>query len=277
MVNYARGLNFAYGEKLSVVKWLMEPTVLKRFTHRFTHIHSEIFDTVFTHNAAPQSMRERTQAPLVPPHVPERDAEELISKKDKLVSAIGSREMTLPLHRARTRLLDELEANPSLGVEVFGKGRKYIYEKSDGLARFRYSVAIENSSTPNYWTEKISDCFLSMTVPIYVGATNIAEFFPKESFIQVQEDNIQEGVLKAIQKASIADYASRLKVLHQARALVLDKHDFGVQLALLLQETLDSGLRRKRVTRLWSQDTLVSAAVRVASRLIRPLRSTKSF
>jgi hypothetical protein len=205
------------------------------------------------------------------------EANGLISMKDRLVSAVGSREMAFPLHRARTHLLDELEANPMLGVEVFGKGRKYIEEKSDGLARFMYSVSIENSSTPNYWTEKISDCFLSMTVPIYVGATNIGEFFPEKSFIEVSEDNMKNGVLKAIQEASRVDYVSRLEALHQARQLVLDKHNFGVQLALLLQETLDSGLGRKRATRLWSQDTLVSAAVRVASRAIRPFRSIKYF
>ena len=41
----------------------------------------------------------------------------------------------------------------------------------------KFSIAIENYSSENYLTEKVLDCFLSKTIPIYYGCPNIGEFF----------------------------------------------------------------------------------------------------
>ena len=47
----------------------------------------------------------------------------------------------------------------------------------------RFHVAIENCRMPDYFTEKIMDCFVTETVPIYWGCTNIEEYFNPEGLI----------------------------------------------------------------------------------------------
>ena len=49
----------------------------------------------------------------------------------------------------------------------FGRGRgdMELKEKEDGLCDYMFSVAIENSN--QYFSEKLLDCFLTGTIPIY--------------------------------------------------------------------------------------------------------------
>ena len=47
-----------------------------------------------------------------------------------------------------------------------------------------FGVAIENFSHRGFFTEKILDCFLLKTIPIYWGCTNISDFFNKEGIIE---------------------------------------------------------------------------------------------
>ena len=46
-----------------------------------------------------------------------------------------------------------------------------------------FSVAIENSTSTNCFTEKIQDCFLTGTVPIYYGPKNIGEYFDMDGIL----------------------------------------------------------------------------------------------
>jgi hypothetical protein len=45
------------------------------------------------------------------------------------------------------------------------------------------SIIIENSREQNYFSEKLIDCLLTKTVPVYWGAPNIADFFDVSGFI----------------------------------------------------------------------------------------------
>jgi len=47
-----------------------------------------------------------------------------------------------------------------------------------------YSVAIENSSITNYFTEKLIDCLITKTIPIYWGCPNISEYFDTSYWIK---------------------------------------------------------------------------------------------
>jgi hypothetical protein len=46
-----------------------------------------------------------------------------------------------------------------------------------------YHIAIENEFLKNWFTEKIVDCFLTRTIPIYIGCENIGEYFNMDGII----------------------------------------------------------------------------------------------
>ena len=55
--------------------------------------------------------------------------------------------------------------------------------KIETIARHKFCFAMENSVEPDYVTEKIYDAFMAGTVPIYLGAPNVDEFVPENSYI----------------------------------------------------------------------------------------------
>jgi len=52
------------------------------------------------------------------------------------------------------------------------------------FADSQFGVAIENFSHRGWFSEKILDCFLLKTIPIYWGCSNIGDFFNKEGIIE---------------------------------------------------------------------------------------------
>ena len=66
--------------------------------------------------------------------------------------------------------------------------RGAIADKYEVLSRYRFSICYENAyDIDGYITEKIFDCFLAGTVPIYLGAGNIAAHVPSQCFIDRRE------------------------------------------------------------------------------------------
>lgn len=137
-------------------------------------------------------------------------------------------------HRRRLAFLARLQ---SAGVQfdLFGRGFQPVADKWDGLAPYRYSLAVENHSTPHYWTEKVIDCFLAGTMPIYFGAQNISDYFPAESFVWLDIDDPDSP--RRVQEIIRSDRAEKNRdALAEARRRVLEEHQFFPRLARLIAE-----------------------------------------
>jgi hypothetical protein len=139
------------------------------------------------------------------------------------ISVICSNKALIGGHRRRMRFVDRLlELKP---MPRFGRGFRELPDKWDGLAPFRYSVAIENSRHDHYWTEKIADCFLAGTVPIYWGAPNIADYFPREAMIILDTLDPEEAARIIQAEATPEAYARRLPALREAKRRVLEEYN----------------------------------------------------
>jgi hypothetical protein len=268
VLNFSRGFKHASGEKPTMVKWLMEPKVEGRPNWRYTYVHSKIFSKIYSHASTGKDEREHISPPLVPPHVPVEDVKEILSRKTKLISAIGSVQTALPFHKTRKVILDDIQNSPNLGIDVFGKGRNFIAEKSEGLYPYRYSIAIENSLTPHYWTEKLADCFISLTVPIYLGAQNVKDYFPEESFIAATEQDLKGGLENILRRISTEDYERRLPFLLEARRLVVEDYNLGTQIASMLVEIDGNETSKMVVYRVWTLDTFIFRSYEFADRIL---------
>jgi hypothetical protein len=56
------------------------------------------------------------------------------------------------------------------------------------IARYRFTLAFENSIAPDYVTEKFFDALIAGSVPVVLGAPNVAEFAPApDAFLDVRD------------------------------------------------------------------------------------------
>ena len=139
------------------------------------------------------------------------------------ISVICSNKAMIGGHRRRLRFVERLlELSP---MPRFGGGFRDLPDKWEGLAPFRYSVAVENSRHDHYWTEKIADCFLAGTVPIYWGAPNIRDYFPEEAMILIDTLDPVEVARIIKTEATPEAYQRRLPALREAKRRVLEEYN----------------------------------------------------
>lgn len=65
--------------------------------------------------------------------------------------------------------------------------RGTVQSKLDVLRNYKFSICYENASIPGYISEKIFDCFLAGCVPVYLGAPNITDYIPENTFIDERD------------------------------------------------------------------------------------------
>ncbi|MEO6568570.1 MAG: glycosyltransferase family 10 [Opitutaceae bacterium] len=137
-------------------------------------------------------------------------------------------------HRRRLAFLKRLQ-DASVPFDLFGRGFRPLTDKWEGLAPYRYSIAVENHSAPHYWTEKIADCFLAGAMPLYFGARNIGEYFPAQSFVWIEiDDPDAPRRIAAIIRSDLAE--RNREAIAEARRRVLEEHQFFPRFARLIAE-----------------------------------------
>jgi hypothetical protein len=165
-------------------------------------------------------------------------------EKTKQVSCIASGLKQLKGHRLRTGFINMLRTQMPQ-IDFFGRGSLFLPDKLQGLLPYRFSIAIENSSAPYYFTEKINDCFLAYTVPLYYGCKNIGKYFPEKSFVAIDIEHPKEAVKKIMQVVEKDDWPERLDALEEARQLVLNHYQPLAGAAAILREMQPTGTRQQ--------------------------------
>lgn len=146
-------------------------------------------------------------------------------EKTKLISVITSNKVTSQGHIDRIRFVKRLKEHYGDKLDVFGRGIKSFDDKWEVLAPYKYHIAIENSSTNYYWTEKLADCYLAECFPIYYGCTNIEDYFPKGSYATIDIFDFDKTV-KVIDQLIESDIYSKSKdLLTECKRKVLDEYN----------------------------------------------------
>jgi len=130
-----------------------------------------------------------------------------IYDKTKLVSCVASRKAFLPGHIKRLNFIESIKNR----VDLFGRGIREIPSKLDALRDYMFSVAIENVSCDDYYfTEKITECFLAGTIPIYHGCPNIGKFFDERGILYFNNEEELHDIINSLSKEkydSMLEYA----------------------------------------------------------------------
>ena len=135
------------------------------------------FELIFTHDKRllPLSSKMRLVITNAVPWVTDRKVHE----KTKLVSMIASLKRNTSGHKYRQEMVQKYKNQ----VDLFGTGHNRIKNKEDGLNEYYFSFAIHNANYPNFFTEVITDCFATGTIPIYWGTSTINEIFNENGII----------------------------------------------------------------------------------------------
>lgn len=96
---------------------------------------------------------------------------------------------------------------PPNSIDIKSEDNIFDNSEKDILFESMFSIVIENTSEYDYFSEKIIDCFATMTVPIYFGCKNIADYFDTSGIIIIGSLAELNNVLKNI---TIDDYYQRM-------------------------------------------------------------------
>lgn len=198
------------------------------------------------------------------------------SRKENSVSIITSNKTSLPGHQRRLSFALELKEELGDRAVVYGRGLREIDDKWDALYPFLISVAIENDIADDWATEKLYDCFLTWTVPFYAGCTNLHQYFPSDSFVSIQMDDVS-GTAEQIRTA-LDDpnyFASKLPALTEARDRCLNVYNLFPVIADLVDQLRDGDDGGPVTGTVYPEFGAPSLARRVAGRVAWELRGRR--
>ena len=77
-------------------------------------------------------------------------------------------------------------------IKDFGNNPFLEDDKTVLFNDYQFAIIIENSRQTNYFTEKLMDCLLMKTIPIYYGAPNIGDIFKTDSWPILESGSVAE-------------------------------------------------------------------------------------
>jgi hypothetical protein len=134
-----------------------------------------------------------------------------ISKKEWKISCITGFKQMAEGHHFRHLLYFNQDNLKSYPITFFRSSvqphlpeihnNPFLYEDKFPLFEtFQFSIVIENSSQLNYFTEKLIDCLITKTIPIYYGCPNIEEYFDTTGWILLRSVDLKERAIECFVK-----------------------------------------------------------------------------
>jgi len=138
-----------------------------------------------------------------------------IWNKTKICSMVTSNKKVTSGHKFRHVITDYISKN-NVDIDIYGGnykvlpymtsknfapdhgGRHITNRKIKALKDYMFSITIENSKEDYCFTEKIIDCFLTGTIPIYYGCPSIGKFFNINGIIMIDTISDLTDVLQNI-------------------------------------------------------------------------------
>lgn len=203
--------------------WILESTtIIGDFIEevfRNLDYYKKNFECIFTHDKR-VCERDSFFKFTVPPSRPYIQNKKIYDKT-KNISVIMSSNHNSPEYQYRLGCLDRIKSRDRNNiVDVYGRGRQnelpWVYEfnggresgKLIGLKDYRFSFAFDNNNYKTIFSDKLTDCFATGTIPIWWGAPDIGDYFDIDGIIVYNEDinldNLNEDLymskMKSVQR-----------------------------------------------------------------------------
>jgi GR25 family glycosyltransferase involved in LPS biosynthesis len=149
--------------------------------------------------------------------------------KDKTLSAFISEKSFDEGHIKRIELVRYLEAK-EVAIDIYGRAnheftnyRGSPEHKDDGLIPYKYTIAVENNTEHNYFTEKLLDGILSECLVFYWGCPNITDYIDEKAIILLDLNDYEKSreiITSAIEND---EWRKRLPYIKEAKAKILNE------------------------------------------------------
>lgn len=162
----------SYMNYINRIAWLCEPRTIINDIYEFVRSNYSVFTKIFTHDKF--LLDNCLNAKFVPvggSWIWKDDQK--IYDKTKLLDIIASSKNLTEGHQLRHSIINTFRSN----LVVYGRNLNTLNYKLDGLKDFKFQIVVENGKYDYYFTEKLIDCFVTGTVPIYWGCPSIGDFF----------------------------------------------------------------------------------------------------
>jgi len=193
--------------------WIIEPPIINGENYLYIVRDHKKFKKVFSYNT---DLVAKIENFVFIPHGGTwlREIDISVFHKNKLVSCIFSNKQWNHYHQIRHRIYDKFKSMNF--VDFYGSGSdRPIEYKIEGLQDYMFSIVVENSIENDYFTEKILDCFLTGTIPIYCGTKNIEKYFDTDGIITFDGDKDLPNIIAAI----------NIDLYNQKMPAIIDNHE----------------------------------------------------
>lgn len=193
--------------------------------------------------------------------------------KNKLLSVVVSNKSGTPGHKKRLEFCLNLKKYFGDKIDIFGRGINGFNDKWDVLAPYKYSIAIENSVEQDWMTEKIGDCFTSLTFPLYYGCPNINDYYSPNSYELIDIDDFEKSC-KIIENIinSKKHYDQHLNSLIESKNRYMNEHCLIPLIANFIKNNYKEieGSTAKKIT-LMPEKNFESAVYKYSKRIINKI------
>lgn len=157
--------------------WIIEPPHFDNTQYVFAEKNYHEFEKIFTYDKRLLEISKKFEyIPYGASWIDKWDRK--IYPKNKLVCIITSFKKVTLSHNLRHKIIEKIK-----NIDVYGNGYCPIENKIDVLRDYMFSVSVENQKMDYFFSEKIIDCFLTGTIPIYYGCPSISRFFNIDGII----------------------------------------------------------------------------------------------
>ena len=108
--------------------------------------------------------------------------------------------------------VDNLDIKTQQSIKIL-KPRS-VNDKISTMSEYKFALCFENCVFPGYITEKIFDCFAAGTIPIYLGAPDISDYIPADTFIDYRKYKNFEVLNKFLINLTEKEIHKYLKAIH---------------------------------------------------------------
>lgn len=221
------------------ILYVKEAEVISRFRQQAIQ-HSKFFDVIITYDE--EILKKCDNSCFFPFGTSWIHDYDFPEKKFQVSHLTGHKMMTEG-HRLRQKIhykQDLIKIQKDFYISKFGGvenllNNKILADSKTPLFDSKFHICIENSREKNYFTEKIVDCFITKTIPIYWGCTNIGDFFDTEGFFIV--NNFDE-IINCCNNLNDELYEKKLEIIEKNFNLALGYADLNKNLKKKIEQIL---------------------------------------